>query len=558
MSKNETIVTADAAAVSETPKPPRKRRKKRAGRIIKRIIGFLILFAVIGGIGYYVYTLFQPKETVSEALSEMVYRGSIQSMVTGSGMTKAQESASVTLTAGGEVLEVFVAEGQWVNKGDPLYIIDSKEAVEAVTNAETARDDVLKRIAKIYEYYDKLTVKAPFAGKLIDAAAINIGNSISEGSKIAAIVDDSFMKLTLYFSYGYFDSVSLGQEADVSIPAVMETLKGRVTEIHRVERISNEGTKLFEVVIEVANPGTLTEGMSASASLADSQGNAVYAYEAAKLEYKNIQIINAGATGNVLTKNLINYSKVEEGQVLLTMDDSAYDKQLETLNTELETAVEKVKNAQKALDNYQAVAPMSGTVLSCALQPGKTVAAGTVAVNIADTSTMTVQLNIDEINISYVKPGMMCNIIQWGRNGQQNYMGTIEYVSMQADNSSGVAVFPATVTVANPDGSLLTGMYVDYNLVAAQSDNCLIAPVQAVKYTEAGTVVFVKADTAPENAIDISQYALEVPEGYYAVPVEIGLSDDYGVEIISGVEEGAQVFTQYMKTSADSYSKGGW
>jgi multidrug efflux pump subunit AcrA (membrane-fusion protein) len=150
---------------------------------------------------------------------------------------------------------------------------------------------------------------------------------------------------------------------------------------------------------------------------------------------------------------------------------------------------------------------------------------------------------------------MICNIIQWGRNGQQNYMGIIEYVSLQADNSSGIAVFPATVTVANPDGSLLTGMYVDYNLVAAQSDDCLIAPVQAVKYTEVGTVVFVKADTPPENAIDVSQYALEVPEGAYAVPVEIGLSDDYGVEIISGVEEGAEVFTQYMKTSADSYGR---
>ncbi len=47
--------------------------------------------------------------------------------------------------------------------------------------------------------------------------------------------------------------------------------------------------------------------------MADRQGNAVYAYEDAKLELKNIQIINAGATGIVLTKNLINYSKVEGG-----------------------------------------------------------------------------------------------------------------------------------------------------------------------------------------------------------------------------------------------------
>ena len=555
MSKNETVVAAQAAETSEAPRPVHKRRKKKVGRIIKRIIGFIILFAVIGAIGYYVYSLFKEEEVPKQALFERVYRGSIQSLVTGSGMTKAQESASVTLTAGGEVLEVYVTEGDWVNKGDPLYLIDSKEAIEAVNLAEEARDEVYKRISKIYEYYEKLTVKAPFTGKLIDAAAIKIGDKILEGSKIAAIVDDSIMKLKLFFSYGYAEDLYVGQEASVSIPAVMETLSGKVTEIHKVERISIEGTKLFEAVIEVVNPGTLTEGMSASASLIGGDGSVIYAYEAGKLEYKNNVIINSGAEGNVLTVDLINYSRVEEGQVLLTMDSSSYEKQLEALNKELEAAEEKVKTAQKALENYQAVAPMSGTVLSCALQPGKTASAGTVAVNIADTSTMTVQLNIDEINVSYVKPGMICNIIQWGRNGQQNYMGIIEYVSLQADNSSGIAVFPATVTVANPDGSLLTGMYVDYNLVAAQSDDCLIAPVQAVKYTEVGTVVFVKADTPPENAIDVSQYALEVPEGAYAVPVEIGLSDDYGVEIISGVEEGAEVFTQYMKTSADSYGR---
>ena len=93
MSKNETVVAAQAAETSEAPRPVRKRRKKKVGRIIKRIIGFIILFAVIGAIGYYIYSLFKEEEVPKQALFERVYRGSIQSLVTGSGMTKAQESA---------------------------------------------------------------------------------------------------------------------------------------------------------------------------------------------------------------------------------------------------------------------------------------------------------------------------------------------------------------------------------------------------------------------------------------------------------------------------------
>ena len=41
-----------------------------------------------------------------------------------------------------------------------------------------------------------------------------------------------------------------------------------------------------------------------------------------------------------------------------------------------------------------------------------------------------------------------------------------------------------------------------------------------------------------------------VPEGFWAVPVETGISDTYNVEIKSGVEEGAVVFTQVQTESS--------
>jgi multidrug efflux pump subunit AcrA (membrane-fusion protein) len=543
-----------AATDNSIPRtPPRRRRKKRAGRIIRRIIGFIILFAAIGGLGYYLFTLFKkPADQKSEALHEPVYRGSIQSKVTGSGITKAQESSSVTLTAGGEVLEVFVTEGQWVNKGDPLYIVDSEEAQKAVEKAEEDLKKVNEKINEINDFYEKLTIAAPFKGKLINAAEIEKGDVVALGTKIGTLVEDSVMKLNLYFSYGYEDLMYVGQAARVSIPSAMETLTGKISEIRKVERVSAEGTRLFEAVVTLENPGTLTEGMTASAAITADDGTVIYAYESSALKYNRSFDLVTEAQGNCISADLINYAVIEEGQVLLTLDSDVYDEQLLGYDKELETASTALEKAKESLENYQATAPMSGTVLSCALEVGKTAAAGTVAVNIADTSTMIVEAQIDEINIANVKPGMTCDIVQWGRDGEMHYTGVVDYVSLEADNTSGISVFPAKVTVQNPDGSLMSGMYVDYSLVAAQSDDCLIAPVQAVKYTESGTVVFVLTDTKPENALDAEGLGLEVPEGYYAVPVTIGLSDDYGVEITSGVEEGMEVFTQYMKTNANS------
>ena len=65
-----------------------------------------------------------------------------------------------------------------------------------------------------------------------------------------------------------------------------------------------------------------------------------------------------------------------------------------------------------------------------------------------------------------------------------------------------------------------------------------------------GSVVFVKADSRPENAIDLTVPVEEVPEGFYAIPVETGISDNYHVEIISGVEEGTEVFTTVQKENS--------
>ena len=63
----------------------------------------------------------------------------------------------------------------------------------------------------------------------------------------------------------------------------------------------------------------------------------------------------------------------------------------------------------------------------------------------------------------------------------------------------------------------------------------------------AGDVVFVQGDR-PENAIDLEMPVDGVPEGFWAVPVETGIADDYYVEIKSGVEADTVVFTQMMTT----------
>ena len=62
-------------------------------------------------------------------------------------------------------------------------------------------------------------------------------------------------------------------------------------------------------------------------------------------------------------------------------------------------------------------------------------------------------------------------------------------------------------------------------------------------------MVFIKGDR-PDNAVETPMLEEEIPSGFWAVPVEIGISDNTHVEIKSGVEEGTEVFTQIQSIQA--------
>lgn len=560
-------------------------KKKRRKVLRKRIIGLGITLAICGGVAFGLYRLFHEEEPEKTVWSDVVYRGSISSMVTGTGSTKARSAKTLTLASGGVVRDVFVSAGDHVEEGDPLYNVDSTEAEKAVKDAQQAVEDAHKGIEtaqKSVQDYEKqlgnlgrsyadLTVSAPFSGKMLDAENIQSGDRIGSGQRLGTLVDDSTMKLTLYFSYAFENDVTQGRAVDVSIPSTMQTLRGTVSEVNKLRRVTPEGSSLFEAVVTVSNPGTLTAGMGATASFLAASGEEVYPYEPGELNYSRSQEIEAKAGGDVLLANLHSYAQVTAGQTLLQIKEDDLSDEADAINSNISNAKDSVRRAEetlanaeeslekakKALEDYHAVAPMSGTVISCSLIPGETCESGRAAITIADTSVMLVDIQIDSMNIMYVQPEMPCDLTMYGSAGEQYFFGTVDTVSMEGKNENGYSYFPATVLVDNPDGEMKPGMPVDYSMVASQSDDCLLVPNQAVKQSALGTCVFIKADTPPENALNPDELGLDLPEGFHAVPVTVGLSDQTSAEIVDGVEEGQEVFVQYMTNSGDSWSGGG-
>lgn len=108
--KTGQAVAAQTETISAPPVSPAKKKKKR--KKIKRIIILTVVVLILAAGGFGLWKLLFHEEEM-QILTDFVYRGSITSMVEGSGVARAKESASITLTAGGKVLDVYVSEGDF-------------------------------------------------------------------------------------------------------------------------------------------------------------------------------------------------------------------------------------------------------------------------------------------------------------------------------------------------------------------------------------------------------------------------------------------------------------
>ena len=563
MTEQQTPVAAPQGAPKATPPKGRKNRKK--GKVIKTIITLVLLAAILGGGGFSIwYFLLRPAPVEQgEIYAVPAEIGSIQSTVSGSGNAKAKESAAITLSEGGTVRELFVAAGDVVTAGQPLYTIYSEAAEKAVTDAQEKVNALNKELAKLQEQTADLTVKAPFAGKLVNVQDFSIDQTVSSGTEVATLVNDKKLKLSLYFSYAYENSISVGQSVTVSLTSMMKDFTGTVEKINKVRYITPEGAVQFEVVISFNNPGTLTEGMDASAAIHLSDGTVAYPYASGKLEYYESRVVTTQASGPVRSFNLLNYADVKAGDVLLTLGSDTIDDEIQAKQQEIAAAQETLNTAQQAMANFNAVAPIDGTITACTLTEGAEVKSGDTVIIISNSTTMLVNITVDDRNISFIKPGDMVNL-DW--NGTP-YMGTVTSIDMgKAESGNGMTNFPVTLTVDNMDGSLIEGAWLQYSFVTSQSDNCVLIPGSAVKSvldTEGNkrTVVFVKAETKPDDALELDlpepeegqkrSYPSE-EDGYYPVEVVTGISDTQNVEIVSGIEAGEEVFVNYTVTEFSS------
>lgn len=556
----------DATPVRNRYADTMNRPHRRLPRPVRIGLTVLILAALVAGAAYVVHRTGQSAEedTVQTAVAT---RGYLETYVEGSGYTAAKTRAELGKDLKGKVLTVGAATGDTVTAGQVLLTVDPTEMRAELEDAQTALNEAQKSVNEANKALSELTVTAPFTGRLLppgevtsdtaggedtapaspEEVKIQKGDEVDSGTVLGTLVDDTNMRLELYYSYAYIDKLKVGQSAVVSIPQTMGTVTGTVDQIDRIEKISDEGGRLFRATVTFRNPGTLKAGMDATATVT-ADGLNIAPTGSGKLAYSRETQLTTKASGTASAACAPSYQKFTAGQTILRLTSDDATAALQSAQQLVQSRQETVNELTQRIEQCTVVSPINGVVMSMNAVEGEDLTGETVPCVVADTQNIIVNADIAMSDVPSVQAGQPAFLSMYYGNDTLTFTGTVQSVALEANkdnnNQGSMPTFPAVISVDPVEGQPLRPDFsVDYRITTAQAEDCIMVPSSAVVNTADGVAVFAQPAEGQtfDNAQPIPEGA-EVPEGFVLVPVEVGISDAENTEILSGLDEGTTVF----------------
>ena len=229
------------------------------------------------------------------------------------------DTIEITAQDGWTVCDVFAVPGKAVSADDPLFSLDS----ESYTLREKSLQLDLLRVENSLALIERKTpdakqaeITAALDGQLIEPRQLTSGQALRKGDILGRLVDDSKFVVRLYFSIAYKDMIHTGQTARVSIPKMMTELTGTVSKLFLDEHVTADSIAVFGVEIAVENPGTLMEGLVATAEIQTTNEPAMPT-EPGLLKFFSEQELAAPLDGVVVYHDMREYARYRGGDVLL-------------------------------------------------------------------------------------------------------------------------------------------------------------------------------------------------------------------------------------------------
>ncbi len=426
-------------------------------------------------------------EDMQEQRTAVLKKGDLTVALSGSGSLTPSVREDISSNVPGDVLSVNFDVGDTVNEGDILLEIDNSDALLSFEKLKNNLEQKKLSYENLQKSINGMTISAPFSGRITNVS-VSTGDNANKNAVLMTLTDQSKLKAVLSFTS--ISGISQGSKAKVNLQELLQSIEGTVTYVNDKPYVSTGGTLLYNVEIQIPNPGLIVEGMEVSAEISTA-GGVKSSSDTGKLSYIDKSTIKAQTTGDVIKVNVVDNQYVNSGQVLVLMhnDDTMVSKDSAALQVkELEMQLEL---AEKELDYYSIKSPIKGTIVSIkTINPGDQVKAGTVLMTIVNTDQMEFDVAIDELDISRIEIGQSVNVSVDAISQTLNspLSGEVSQIAVESKSSNGVTTYPVTITLPGAEG-LRGGMNTNAEILVENKQDVLLVPIEAV--TMAGNSAFV-------------------------------------------------------------------
>lgn len=206
------------------------------------------------------------------------------------------------------------------------------------------------------------------------------------------------------------------------------------------------------------------------------------------------------------------------------------DEQVAIVQAQVEQARISVDTAQARLDDATLVAPFAGAVTAVHVAVGEW--ATGAAVELIDTDSLEVVLNVDEVDVGQVSVGTETSITLEAWPDQQ-LQGQVVAIAPRGSVNSGIVTYDVRIRLSTGDLPIRTGMTANAQLITAERSDVLLVPNRAI--------------TVDRQAAKYYVYRMD-GDGPAKTEVTIGLRDGDYTEVRSGLSAGERVVLNYEES----------
>ena len=493
-------------ALFEVLNQSKKAKKRKLIRTIVTVVLILVIILIAGISILRRQVREQFGGSRDEVLSEQAKRGTISTLVSGSGMLVNVDTEVVSVPAGVEVTEILVAYGDTVEEGDLLAVVDMATVRSAMSDLQAEIDDLDDQISDAEGDTVNAFVKAGMKGRikiLYGETGMTVEDAMVDHGGLAVLSLDGYMAVDIET-----EMLSEGDKVIVVLDDGSEkegTVEKTVAKTATI-LVTDNGPAYDEEVMIKTDSGELVGS------------GKLYIHNPLKV---------TGYAGKIKTVNVKLNQQVYASSTLFTLTDTSssasYDALLR-LRSEKETVLLELLWIQR----YGGLtSPISGSVYSVAdldaeeedTQETQT----TDLVTLSPDVSMSVTISVDESDILSLALGQIADITVRSIGDE-----TISGVVTEIDRTDSSGAYTAVIILDKIEG-MLPGMTANVDVRIEGVDDAILIPVDALHQTSSGYYVY-------------TSYDEELQEYGGRVDVIPGLSNSNYVEIKSGLQEGDTVY----------------